>query len=402
MAIEVSGLTKRYREKVAVDDISFSVADGGVFAFVGTNGAGKSTTIGCLTTVLPFDAGDGARREGTTSSRRRARSRARSASSSRSRCSTRCSPCGRTSGFVRGSRACRGASLEAKIARARRSDRSRRVPRPARTASCPAASDDGSTSPVRCCTSRRSSSSTSRRRDSTRPVARWSGRTLHELRVPAAVSPSSSRRTTWRRPRKPTACASSTDGRIIADGTPAELRAKHSRSVLTVTTGDPDGLSALARTARRRSCAARASRDHRRRRRRRRARHPRRSRRRSARLRVPPRADGRRVPRPHRADPAAGACGARVSVVARDRRAQPAPLLPRPLNVFFSLLGAIILFVLYTLFLGNLQTDGPHRRPSPARRRQEMQAFVDSWMFAGIVMLTTVTTGLGASRGARR
>ena len=58
MAIDVTGLTKRYREKVAVDDISFSVADGGVFAFVGTNGAGKSTTIGCLTTVLPFDAGE--------------------------------------------------------------------------------------------------------------------------------------------------------------------------------------------------------------------------------------------------------------------------------------------------------------------------------------------------------
>lgn len=57
MAIEVRGLTKRYREKVAVDDISFSMADGGVFAFVGTNGAGKSTTIGCLTTVLSFDAG---------------------------------------------------------------------------------------------------------------------------------------------------------------------------------------------------------------------------------------------------------------------------------------------------------------------------------------------------------
>lgn len=58
MAIEVRGLTKRYREKVAVDDVSFHVPDGGVFAFVGTNGAGKSTTIGCLTTVLPFDAGE--------------------------------------------------------------------------------------------------------------------------------------------------------------------------------------------------------------------------------------------------------------------------------------------------------------------------------------------------------
>lgn len=58
MAIEVRGLTKRYREKVAVHDVSFHVPDGGVFAFVGTNGAGKSTTIGCLTTVLPFDAGE--------------------------------------------------------------------------------------------------------------------------------------------------------------------------------------------------------------------------------------------------------------------------------------------------------------------------------------------------------
>ncbi|KAA9145998.1 ABC transporter ATP-binding protein [Microbacterium lushaniae] len=58
MSIHVNGLTKRYRDRLAVDGISFDVADGAVFAFVGTNGAGKSTTIGCLTTVLPFDAGD--------------------------------------------------------------------------------------------------------------------------------------------------------------------------------------------------------------------------------------------------------------------------------------------------------------------------------------------------------
>lgn len=57
MAVAVEGLTKRYQEKVAVDDVSFAVPDGGVFAFVGTNGAGKSTTIGCLTTVLGFDHG---------------------------------------------------------------------------------------------------------------------------------------------------------------------------------------------------------------------------------------------------------------------------------------------------------------------------------------------------------
>jgi len=57
MAIMVSGLIKRYREVTAVDDISFDVDDGQVFAFLGTNGAGKSTTIGCLTTTLAFDAG---------------------------------------------------------------------------------------------------------------------------------------------------------------------------------------------------------------------------------------------------------------------------------------------------------------------------------------------------------
>lgn len=56
-AIEVEGLTKRYKKVTAVDDVSFQVDAGGVFAFLGTNGAGKSTTIGCLTTVLPFDEG---------------------------------------------------------------------------------------------------------------------------------------------------------------------------------------------------------------------------------------------------------------------------------------------------------------------------------------------------------
>lgn len=57
MSIDVNGLTKRYRDHLAVDDVSFTVPDASVFAFVGTNGAGKSTTIGCLTTALPFDAG---------------------------------------------------------------------------------------------------------------------------------------------------------------------------------------------------------------------------------------------------------------------------------------------------------------------------------------------------------
>lgn len=57
MAIEVDGLVKSYRSTRAVDGLSFEVADGELFAFLGANGAGKSTTIGCLTTLLPADAG---------------------------------------------------------------------------------------------------------------------------------------------------------------------------------------------------------------------------------------------------------------------------------------------------------------------------------------------------------
>ncbi len=43
--IEVSGLTKRYGDTVAVDDLSFSVLPGKVTGFLGPNGAGKSTTM---------------------------------------------------------------------------------------------------------------------------------------------------------------------------------------------------------------------------------------------------------------------------------------------------------------------------------------------------------------------
>jgi ABC-2 type transport system ATP-binding protein len=50
--IEVSNLTKKFKEFTAVDDISFSVKEGSIFAFLGPNGAGKSTTIKMLTTLL--------------------------------------------------------------------------------------------------------------------------------------------------------------------------------------------------------------------------------------------------------------------------------------------------------------------------------------------------------------
>lgn len=65
------------------------------------------------------------------------------------------------------------------------------------------------------------------------------------------------------------------------------------------------------------------------------------------------------------------------------------------MNVFFSLLGALILFVLYTLFLARLQIDGL-QETFPQASEQDIRVFVDTWMFAGIVMLSTITTGLGA------
>lgn len=55
--ITISGLTKKFKDVIAVNDISLSVKEGTVFAFLGTNGAGKSTTINMLTTALQPTAG---------------------------------------------------------------------------------------------------------------------------------------------------------------------------------------------------------------------------------------------------------------------------------------------------------------------------------------------------------
>jgi ABC-2 type transport system ATP-binding protein len=51
--IEVQGLTKRYGDKLAVDDLSFTVQPGRVTGFLGPNGAGKSTT---MRLILGLDA----------------------------------------------------------------------------------------------------------------------------------------------------------------------------------------------------------------------------------------------------------------------------------------------------------------------------------------------------------
>ncbi len=55
--IEVSQLTKRYRDLVAVDGLSFTVGKGEIVGFLGPNGAGKSTTMRILTGYIPATEG---------------------------------------------------------------------------------------------------------------------------------------------------------------------------------------------------------------------------------------------------------------------------------------------------------------------------------------------------------
>ena len=55
--ISVENLSKYYKEVKAVDNISFNVKEGEFFAFLGVNGAGKSTTINMITGTLEMDEG---------------------------------------------------------------------------------------------------------------------------------------------------------------------------------------------------------------------------------------------------------------------------------------------------------------------------------------------------------
>ena len=55
--IQIEHLSKRFGQVKAVDDLSFRVKEGELFAFLGVNGAGKSTTINILCGQLPKDSG---------------------------------------------------------------------------------------------------------------------------------------------------------------------------------------------------------------------------------------------------------------------------------------------------------------------------------------------------------
>ena len=61
-AVEVNLLVKSYADNLAVDDLSFSVAQGEIFGLIGPNGAGKTTTIRMMMDIIKPDSGDGTTR----------------------------------------------------------------------------------------------------------------------------------------------------------------------------------------------------------------------------------------------------------------------------------------------------------------------------------------------------
>jgi ABC-2 type transport system ATP-binding protein len=56
-AVEVSHVVKSFTDKVAVNDLSFSVAAGEIFGLIGPNGAGKTTTIRMMMDIIKPDSG---------------------------------------------------------------------------------------------------------------------------------------------------------------------------------------------------------------------------------------------------------------------------------------------------------------------------------------------------------
>lgn len=56
--LSIKNVTKKYGNKVALNDISFDINDGEIFAFIGHNGAGKTTLIKSIVGIHDFDSGD--------------------------------------------------------------------------------------------------------------------------------------------------------------------------------------------------------------------------------------------------------------------------------------------------------------------------------------------------------
>ena len=243
MAITVSGLIKRYRGVTAVDDITFDVDDGQLFAFLGTNGAGKSTTIGCLTTTLAFDGGT-------------VQVAGHDVVSEGEKVREQVGMVFQDSLLDPKLTVRENLALRATFAHMDRTKAGRRIAELAELIEL----DD-------LLNKRYGQLSGGQRRrvDIARAL-------LHEPRIlfldePTAGLDPSSRAVVWRTVQELRRSSGLTvfltthymeeteqadrvcivdQGRIIADGTPAELRAAHSRSVLTVTSDDPSSLLTLA------------------------------------------------------------------------------------------------------------------------------------------------------------
>lgn len=56
--LKITGLTKEYPGKKAVDNLSLTVNSGEILGFIGHNGAGKTTTLRCVAGILDFDKGE--------------------------------------------------------------------------------------------------------------------------------------------------------------------------------------------------------------------------------------------------------------------------------------------------------------------------------------------------------
>ena len=56
-AIDITNFTKKYKDKIAVDNLSLSIPKGEFFGFLGHNGAGKTTTLSCLTGTARITSG---------------------------------------------------------------------------------------------------------------------------------------------------------------------------------------------------------------------------------------------------------------------------------------------------------------------------------------------------------
>jgi ABC-2 type transport system ATP-binding protein len=59
-ALCVDGLSKRFGDRVAFEDVSFEIVHGEVFGFLGPNGAGKTTTVRTLGTLVAPTSGSAA------------------------------------------------------------------------------------------------------------------------------------------------------------------------------------------------------------------------------------------------------------------------------------------------------------------------------------------------------